>query len=81
MLEWNQVRGITSVLVGVGHDEVAKDDCGMTEGVLATTDVGVSAVEKEMSSAAEGVMKLDELVLRQWWSQIWFEVRLASSEG
>lgn len=53
MLEWNQAKGIALVLVGAECGEVAKDGCGVTKGVLAATDVGVSTVKKERSSAAE----------------------------
>lgn len=62
MLEWNQARGITSVLVAVGRGEVPEDGCGVTEGVLAATDVSVAAVQKERSSSAGE----DEEVLPSW---------------
>ena len=39
------------MLVSVSHGEVLEDGSGVTVDVLAVTDVGVSAVKKEMSSA------------------------------
>jgi len=33
----------------VGCGEVVEEGCGVTDGVLAVTDVGVSAVERETS--------------------------------
>lgn len=40
--------------VGVGCWEVAKEGWGVFEGVLAATNVEVSAIEKESSTAGEG---------------------------
>lgn len=53
MLELNQAKGITLAFVGAECGDVAEDGCGVTKGVLAATDVGVSTVKKERSSAAE----------------------------
>ena len=49
-LEWNKARGITSVVVGLGRGEVAEEYCHVTDGVLAATNVGMSAVKRETSS-------------------------------
>lgn len=51
-LEWNQAKGIASVLVSGRHGEVAEDGGGVNIGVLAATEVGMSVVEKVAPASA-----------------------------